>query len=274
MFSDNKILHDGVVVLSGASGGLGRAIVELLIKRYSCSVIGIGRNEEKLKALKKLYGDSFSYYIFDVSQKENWDNFAIELQENKRKPNVLINNAGILPNFESFGACGSDAVEKVLGINFLSCVYSVQALLPMLKTSDKKSAIINVSSSAALCPLAGTSGYSASKGALKNFTQALSEELRGRVFVGLVMPGFCKTEIFRNQRHNKDVKIIDMIASDPQKTARKMLRGISHGKRRIITGWDAKMMNVFTKVFPTFSLRVYAWVIRVSGLELFSDVFK
>lgn len=180
MNPQKAIFNGGIVVLSGASGGLGRAMTARLINEYGCRVIGIGRNEEKLRAMQEMYSGSFSYYILDVSQKEEWARFARELSESEEKPNILINNAGILPNFESFECCGSAAAEKVMGINFFSCVYSIEALLPILKSSGKKPAVINVSSSAALCPLAGTSCYSASKGALKNFTQAVAQETEGK----------------------------------------------------------------------------------------------
>lgn len=68
-----------------------------------------------------------------------------------------------------------------------------------MKSSDP--GIINIDSSAALMSLAGTSIYSASKAALKGFTEAVRNEFRGKVFVGLVCPGFTKTDIFREQKN-------------------------------------------------------------------------
>ena len=67
------------MVLSGASGGIGRELVKLLILKYNASVIGIGRSEEKMLALKKELGENasaFSYQLLDVSLKESWQALA------------------------------------------------------------------------------------------------------------------------------------------------------------------------------------------------------
>lgn len=63
---------------------------------------------------------------------------------------------------------------------------------------------MNVSSAAALASIVGTSGYSASKSALKAYTEILAEELRGKAYVGLVMPGFARTDIMRSQNTSFD----------------------------------------------------------------------
>ena len=68
-------LKNKYVVLSGASGGIGRELCKILIETYGANVIGIGRNQDKMLSLKTELGvnaDKFSYYLFDVSQKENW----------------------------------------------------------------------------------------------------------------------------------------------------------------------------------------------------------
>lgn len=85
--------------------------------------------------------------------------------------------------------------------NFLSAVYAINNLFPLIEKSDNP-AIVNVSSASALATIVGTAGYSASKSALKSYTEVLAEELRGRVYVGLVMPGFARADIFRMQNTN------------------------------------------------------------------------
>ena len=84
------------IVLSGASGGIGRALCKILITQYGANVIGIGRSEEKMRSLSQELGelgDKFSYRLFDVSIKENWVKFALEVQESGCVPHLLINNA-------------------------------------------------------------------------------------------------------------------------------------------------------------------------------------
>src|SRR5699024_365412 len=120
------------------------------------------------------------------------------LAESGRRPDVLNNNAASLPKLGRFGHYSVEAIEKAMTINFYSAVYSMHALLPLLLESSSP-AIINIDSSAALMSLAGTSVYSASKAALKALTESMREEMRGRCYIGIVCPGFTKTDIFRNQ---------------------------------------------------------------------------
>ena len=166
----NKCWFDyKTVILSGASSGIGKGIAERLIKDHGCKVIGIARNEERLLRFKEELGNkggNFTYYTFDVSQEEKWQELADTLIRDNIQPDILINNAGILPKFDKFVNYTIDEIKKAMEINFFSCVYSMQALMPLILKSDS-AAIVNVASSAALCSLAGTSVYSASKAALK-----------------------------------------------------------------------------------------------------------
>ncbi|MGN1123663.1 MAG: SDR family NAD(P)-dependent oxidoreductase, partial [Eubacterium sp.] len=212
-------LSGKTVIVTGASGGMGAGIAATLIKKHGCRVVGVARSEPKmLKFIEELgptYAEQFSYKLFDVSVKENWENFAKELEEEGIRPSVVINNAGILPKFKRFDRYSYEEIERAMNINFYSCVYSVKTLLPVIMREEDPG-IINIDSSAALMTLAGTSMYSASKAALKGFTEALRVEFKGKCYVGLVCPGFTKTDIFRDQQNEggKGQKIMDMISTD------------------------------------------------------------
>ena len=225
-------LDGKTVVVTGASGGMGAGIAATLIKKHGCTVIGIARSEPKmLKFIDELgptYASQFSYKLFDVSIKENWENFAQELQDNDTKIDILINNAGILPKFKRFDRYSYDEIEKAMNINFYSCIYSTKTLLPMLLESPTPG-VINIDSSAALMTLAGTSMYSASKAALKGFTEALRVEFQGKMYVSLVCPGFTKTDIFRDQgteSNSKGQKVMDMISTDCDLMVKMIMKGI------------------------------------------------
>ena len=162
---DTNWMNNKTVIVTGASGGMGKGVAEDLIKEHGCTVIGIARSEEKMKkVVEELgdYADKFSYKLFDVSVEQNWLDFVDYLKENDIKPDILINNAGILPKFDRFQNYSIEYIEKAMNINFYSAVYSIHALLPLLLESPAP-AIINVDSSAALMTLAGTSVYSAAR---------------------------------------------------------------------------------------------------------------
>lgn len=269
---DNK-----TVIITGASAGIGKGIAEQLIKKHNCKVIGIARSKEKTeKFVEELgeYAKNFSYKLFDVSSKENWAEFAEYLKENDIQPDVLINNAGILPKFNKTQNYSIEEIESVMNINFYSAVYSINALLPMILKSSTP-AVINVASSAALMSLAGTSTYSASKGALKSFTESLREDLRGKCYVTVICPGFTKTDIFRNQENTgKGEKAINAISTDCDKMVNMIVNGIENKKELMIFGFDAQFMKIFGRITPVTGGRLFSAVMKASKLPLFDNVFK
>ena len=275
----NCWLSGKTCVVTGASGGMGAGIAATLIKKHGCKAIGVARSEPKMKKfieeLGPTYAEQFSYKLFDVSKNENWVNFAQELKDEGVKIDVLVNNAGILPKFKRFDRYEMDEIEKAININFYSCVYSIKALLPMLLESNDPG-IVNIDSSAALMSLAGTSMYSASKAALKGFTEALREEFRGKIYVGLVCPGFTKTDIFRDQKNDggKGQKVMDMISTDCDLMVKMIMFGIEHKQALQIHGMDAHAMSVFGKLLPVNGSRLFSAIMKAADIDLFNDVFR
>lgn len=270
---DNK-----TVIITGASGGMGKGVAEKLIKEHGCTVIGIARSEEKMKkVVEELgdYADKFSYQLFDVAVEQNWTDFVAYLNENNIKPDVLINNAGILPKFDKFQNYTVEYIKKAMDINFYSAVYSIHALLPILLQSDSP-AIINIDSSAALMTLAGTSVYSASKAALKSLSEALREELRGKCYVGIVCPGFTKTDIFRNQdsADDKGQKMLNMVSTSCDRMVKMIMNDIKTKRPLGVHGFDAAFMNYFGRIMPVQGGRLFSTVMKMSKLPLFDGVFK
>lgn len=272
-------LSGKTVIVTGASGGMGAGIAATLIKKHGCRVVGVARSEAKmLKFIEELgpnYAAQFSYKLFDVSSKENWENFAAELAEEGIVPSVLINNAGILPKFKRFDRYSYDEIEKAMNINFYSCVYGVKTFLPVL-LQQPDPAIINIDSSAALMTLAGTSMYSASKAALKGFTEALRVEFKNKMYVGLVCPGFTKTDIFRDQKNDggKGQKVMDMISTDCDLMVKMIMFGIEHKRPMMVHGVDAHAMSIFNRMLPVKGSELFSAVMKAADIDLFNDVFK
>ena len=262
------------VVITGASSGFGKLLSEKLIKNHHCKVIGIARTQSKLEALKQSLGDNFTFCAFDVGDKSKWLEFDKYLTEQNVQIDILINNAGVLPPFNGFQNYSVEYIEWVMQTNFFASVYSINSLLPHLKKSAY-SAIINISSSAALCTVSGTSAYSASKSALKSLTESLILENKN-TYVSIVCPGFAKTDIFRSQKslNKKESSLISLVCSDPEKIVNKLLKRIGKKRNRIVLGLDAHLMDFFTRLFPRLTPRIIAWILKRSGVELFKDVFS
>ena len=272
-------LQGKTVVVTGASGGMGAGIAATLIKKHGCTVIGIARNERKIfnfiDELGEEYAKKFSYKLFDVSKRENWEDFAKYLEEENIAVDVLINNAGILPKFKRFDRYSYEEIEKAMNINFYSCIYSVKTMLPILQKSSSP-AIINIDSSAALMTLAGTSMYSASKAALKSFTEALRLEFAGKIYVGLVCPGFTKTDIFAGQGDvgkGRASKIIEMISTDCDKMVRMIMFGIEHKSPMQVRGMDAHAMSICNRLLPVAGSKLYSTIMKAAKVDIFDEVF-
>lgn len=272
-------LNGKTAIVTGASGGIGAGIAKTLITEHGCTVIGIARNEKKmLQFIDELgdeYKDKFSYMLFDVSSKENWESFSDELVSNGTKIDILINNAGILPRFTRFDKYTYEEIDAAMNINFYSAVYSVKSLLPLLLESDEP-AIVNIDSAAALMTLAGTTIYSASKAALKGFTEGLREEFKGKIYVGLVCPGFTKTNIFRNQKaddNQNEQKLMNMISTDCDKMVKRIMRGIRRKTKLQVHGTDAHFMSTFDRAMPVGGSALFSSAMRMTHAQIFEDIF-
>ena len=221
--------------------------------------------KEELKDRKEL----FSYKLFDVSDRAAWTDFAENLD---CEPSVLINCAGILPEFKSFEKQSEESVFRVTEVNYLSAVTAIRHILPKL-THSRDPMIVNISSSSALCPVAGAAAYSASKAAFKSFSEALTAELDGKVRVFTVCPGFSITGIFRAQTEKMPERSIMKYFSTPsEKVAQKIVRGMERGRKRLTCGADAKLMNIGHRTAPTLTLKLMRKILIKSGEPMFKDI--
>ncbi|MBO5338804.1 MAG: SDR family oxidoreductase [Clostridia bacterium] len=261
--------NEKTVVITGASSGIGKKLAELLIKKHSCRVYAIARNQDRLDGAKSVLGENYIPYRMDATDKQEWTHFKDFLEKSNTRVDILINCAGVLPEFKKLEKTSIDELESVLKINFLASVYSIKELMPLI---NERGAVVNISSASALCPFGGVSTYTSSKSALDSFTVSLGCEYKN-ISVSSVLPGFVRTDIMKNQRLNeKEAKLIRSFSADAEKTARKILRRVARRKRRIIVGKDAHLMSFLYKFFPRLAPRLITKFLKKSGLELFNQI--
>ena len=272
-----KHLYNKTIIISGASGGLGFAVAKLLIEKYNCNIIGIARNEQKIQKAIQLLGDKkdkFSYYLFDVSKKQNWIDFAQQLTDKNIQIDMLINNAGFMLPFEQFHLYSDDQIEEIINTNFIANVNAVKILLPLLKKSSSPS-IVNVSSAAGLTAVVGQSMYCATKFAMRGFTETLQQDYKKEIYVGGVYPGFIKTDILSRQTiDDKSNKLIQKLMMPVTKAAKKIVKGIAKKKKKIVMGVDGRFMSFFGRIMPKATPSIIRKVLKTSKLEMFDGVFK
>ncbi len=264
---DNKTF-----IVTGASSGIGKELSKILIEKHNAKVIAISKTEEKLqRVFKEIGSDNYIPFQLDVSIKSEWDRLIEFITKNNYTLSGIINCAGVLPKFSKFKNMTESDTQKVIETNFLSVIYSAQTVLPIL--IDNKGIMITVTSSSALCPFEGVSTYSATKSASQKFLECLCLEEKS-VLVCSVMPGYTKSDIMRsNDLNSKERNFINKISSNPIKVANKILKRCSKGKKRIIIGTDAHMMNFLYKLFPKKAPKLIGWVLKKSKFQLFKDVF-
>lgn len=270
-------LNNKTVIISGASGGLGFSVAKSLIENYNCKIIGIARNEAKLKANIQTLGDkkdNFSYYLFDVSVKENWINLKNELEDKNIIPDVLINNAGFMLPFAKFDRYSDEEITEIINTNFISIVNSTKILLPLIKKS-KTPAIVNISSAAGLCAIVGQSMYCATKFAVRGFTETIQQDYKKQIYVCGIYPGFIKTDILNRQSaSDKTNNLISKLMKPVGKATKIIVKGIRKKKKRIVMGIDGHLMSFFSRMFPKMTPSIITKVLKASKLDLFDNVFK
>ncbi len=262
-------LRSACAVISGASSGLGREIALILCKKYDCTVIGVARSEEKLNRVQAEIGEKFIPFVCDVTNGGDRKKLLSFIKDRGFKPDILINNAGILPPFSHFTSEKTEELDRVMELNFQSHVEMCALFLPLLLGSER-GAIVNVASSAALASLPGTAVYSASKSALLAFTQSLSLEYGKNIYIACVCPGMTATSLFSAHEGSN---IIGRFASPADRAAKKIVRRIKRGRKKIVTGFDAHLMSVGNRLFGTHALKFFAFFIKSTKLPIFTETF-
>ena len=256
-------------VISGASSGLGYEISKLLCQKHGCRVIGLARRKEKLNAIREELGECFVPFVCDLTSEDDRQRLLCFITENGIKPDILINNAGILPEFSCFTPEKADELERVMELNFHAHVKMCTLFLPLLLESEH-GAIVNVASSAALATLPGTAAYSASKSALLAFTESLSLEYEKSLFVSAVCPGMTATELFDSHEGSS---LIDKFAPSAEKTAKKIVRRLRRGRKMIVTGADAHLMSVLRRFLGRPALNIFAFFFKIVKIPMFMGTF-
>jgi short-subunit dehydrogenase len=172
-----------VVIISGASGGIGLAAANLFYEK-GYTVYGLNRTVRD--------SDTIHYISTDVSWPQSVESAVASIWAREQRIDVLVNNAG-------FGISGSieftrlEDAKKQLDVNFFGTFHCIKAVLPYMR-GQKSGCILNVSSVAAVLSIPFQGFYSVSKAAINSLTLALANEVRAcGIRVSALMPGDVKT---------------------------------------------------------------------------------
>lgn len=244
---------DKVVVVTGGTDGIGKALVETLLD-MGAKVATCGRNHDKLYQLQSQHPSAALHtMVADVSSENDCRRFIETTIKFFGGVDILINNAGISMR-AILKDVSLDAIRKVMDINFYGAVYCTKYALESI--IERKGTIVGVSSIAGYRGLPGRSGYSASKYALQGWLEAVKTELlHDGVHVMWVCPGFTTSNI-RNAALNKDAESHGETPMDEgsmmsaEECAGHILKAVRKKKRTLVLTFTGKRTVFLNKFFP------------------------
>jgi NAD(P)-dependent dehydrogenase (short-subunit alcohol dehydrogenase family) len=259
--------RDRTVVISGAAGGLGRA----LSLRFGLLGANIGIIDRQGDALCRLSreltarGIKNTPAILDITKEKNCKRALDDISGTLGGPYVLVNNAGITHR-SAFEKTRTRVFRRVMDVNFFASLYLTRAALPHL--TDSRGQIIVISSIAGFAPLLGRSGYAASKHALHGFFSSLRPELSPYgITITIACPGFTKTNIDKNaldwdgSRTLHPQSTLGKVA-DPWETAGVIINGAMNNRPLVIHSTVGRISYLMMKIAPGVYERMMAQSLR------------
>ena len=252
---------DRTAVITGGASGIGAALAHGLAARgcrLALADIDV-QGLEKVAAALDIAPDRVSLHHLDVSDREAINALPAAVQAAHGGAALLFNNAGVAVGGQ-FEEVSETDFDWLMSINFWGVVRMTRAFLPLLREADQAH-ITNISSLFGLVAPAGQTAYSASKFAVRGFSDSLRHELAGSsIGVTTIHPGGIKTAIARNARHAASASKAELEAGlarfekllvmPPEQAAETILRGVARRRPRVLVGRDAHFMALFERLFP------------------------
>ncbi|MCP4005583.1 MAG: SDR family NAD(P)-dependent oxidoreductase [bacterium] len=257
-----------VAILTGAASGIGRALAQVLATHgYHLELLDINAAEvERLAVSLCQQGFAAQASACDVGDPQEVQ--SVFDQAIARHPGIdlLINSAGITV-YDTVASTSLDDYDRIMRVNFGGTLHCTKALLPS-RLRQGRGHIVNMSSVFGLIGAPLQSAYSASKFAIRGFSESLRQELLGSgIAVSCVHPGGVRTGIVAAGRvgqtrldttgaaeFNSDFERFSRLS--PDRAAREIVAGIHKRKARILVGLDANAVSAVSRLWPV----AYQWI--------------
>ena len=238
-------------LVTGATGGLGKAFVFALAKR-GYALLLMGRSEEKLRLLREEvllhYQDvEVRTYAADLSKEESRIAAQEKIAQEGIKVSLLANVAGADVQ-KGVTEYTQEKISFQCRVNFEAAVSMCRFAI---ERKTQRLEIVNVSSVSGLYPMPYFAIYSATKGALTSFSQSLRQEMKGKgVHVTAILPGAMPTREDIKAQIKGQGLWGKLAAKSPEAVAEASLKAVRKNKRKVIVGFWNKVMRIGTAWMP------------------------
>jgi len=245
-----------VVIITGASGGIGSALAEVFAS-HKFNVVIAARDIPKMENIKQKLlqkGVDVLTVSCDVAKEDDCKKLIEQTVNLFGKIDVLINNAGISMR-AIFNDVDLSVLKKLMDVNFWGTVYCTKYALPHLLKS--KGSVVGISSIAGKKGLPARTGYSASKFAMEGFLETIrTENLKKNLHVLVACPGFTATDIRSNALTEKGIPQSSSPREEEkmmtaEKVASLIYKAVENRKRDLVLTGNGKMVVWLNKFFPS-----------------------
>jgi short-subunit dehydrogenase len=255
-------LKGGVAVITGAASGIGAALAVNLAGR-GMNLALADRNEAGLAAAAaraRAAGVKVSEHVLDVTDTDALAALPEAVLAEHGHVTLLVNNAGVAL-IGSFAEVSVADFAWVMDINFWAPVHLTRAFMYALQR-EPAAHIVNLSSIFGIIAPPGNAAYSASKFAIRGFSEALRHELLGsNVTLTVVHPGGVRTAIADTARISQGIdpetaraataEFTKLLKTSPEDAAEQIARAVQKRSGRLLIGSDARMIDRIQRIFPT-----------------------
>ncbi|MDD3937286.1 SDR family oxidoreductase [Rhodoferax sp.] len=233
-------------LMTGASGGIGQALVEQLCAG-GAKLLLVGRQGEALQALVQRFPDQVQLSLADLRERRGHD-AVLAAARSFGSLNGLINLAGV-NQFALLEHQDDQAIADMVALNVTATLQLTRHVLPLLRQQNN-ALLVNVGSTFGSIGYPGFAAYCATKFALRGFSEALRRELADtRVKVLYVAPRATQTSMNAASvvALNRQLKVT---MDDPQAVARQIVRAIEREREELYLGWPEKFFVRINSLWP------------------------
>lgn len=249
-----------IIVVTGASSGMGREFVIQLSKKVKVDEIwAVARDEEQLNKLKdEMNTVNIVALPLDLTREADLCTYKTKIDEEKPNVNVLVNSAG----FGKFGheeTISTSVKLNMVDLNIKAILSLVDYTLPYMSESSN---IVNIASCAAFQPIPYINVYAATKAFVLSYSRALNRELKYKgIHVMAVCPFWTKTRFFDRaiDKSKKDVVIKYAAMYEPEDVVKRALKDMDNCKDISVYGFVNNFQRFLVKILP-HSLVMDVWM--------------